>query len=59
MAQHLSDSAAVLAFQSDIARALARRICDTPLHAQARMQQPAHGDAPVPAGEATRKEQSR
>ena len=34
MAQQQSDPAAVLAFQSDIARALARRPSDMPLHAQ-------------------------
>jgi hypothetical protein len=34
MTQQHSDPAAALAFQSDVARALARRPADMPLHAQ-------------------------
>ena len=34
MAQQHSDPAAAVAFQSDVARALARRPADMPLHAQ-------------------------
>lgn len=36
MAQHHSDTAATVAFRSDIERALARRTADMPLHSQVR-----------------------
>ncbi|GAB2496862.1 hypothetical protein GCM10027084_07530 [Pseudoxanthomonas sangjuensis] len=46
MAQHHSDTAAAVAFQSDIARALSRRAADMPLHSQ--VQANKGGSASVP-----------